>query len=56
MNAKISVTCYKSKTLRNGESPLMVKITKDGKRSLKTLGISLKWKIQSELTPRAMFH
>ncbi|MBR6046853.1 MAG: site-specific integrase [Bacteroidaceae bacterium] len=42
MNAKISVTCYKSKTLRNGESPLMVKITKDGKRSLKTLGISLK--------------
>ena len=41
MNAKISVTCYKSKILSNGEAPLMVKITKDGKRSLKTLGISL---------------
>ena len=41
MNAKISVTCYKSKILSNGEAPLMVKITKNGKRSLKTLGISL---------------
>lgn len=41
MNAKISVTCYRSKILSNGEAPLMVKITKNGKRSLKTLGISL---------------
>ena len=41
MNAKISVTCYKSKVLSNGEAPLMVKITKNGKRSLKTLGVSL---------------
>lgn len=41
MNAKISVTCYKSKILKNGEAPLMVKITKNGKRSLKSLGISL---------------
>ena len=41
MNAKISVICYKSKILSNGEAPLMVKITKNGKRSLKTLGISL---------------
>ena len=41
MNAKISVTCYKSKILKNGEAPLMVKITKNGKRSLKTLGIAL---------------
>jgi site-specific recombinase XerD len=41
MNAKITVTCYKSKILSNGEAPLMVKITKNGKRSLKTLGISL---------------
>ena len=41
MNAKISVTCYKSKILSNGEAPLMVKITKNGKRSLKTLGVSL---------------
>ena len=41
MNAKITVTCYRSKILSNGEAPLMVKITKNGKRSLKTLGISL---------------
>ena len=41
MNAKSSVTCYKSKILSNGEAPLMVKITKNGKRSLKTLGVSL---------------
>ena len=41
MNAKISVTCYRSKILSNGEAPLMVKITKNGKRSLKSLGISL---------------
>ena len=41
MNAKISVTCYKSKILSNGEAPLMVKITKNGKRSLKSLGISI---------------
>ena len=41
MNAKITVTCYRSRILSNGESPLMVKITKNGKRSLKSLGISL---------------
>jgi site-specific recombinase XerD len=41
MNAKISVTCYRSKILSNGEAPVMVKITKNGKRSLKSLGISL---------------
>ncbi|MBR1505704.1 MAG: site-specific integrase [Prevotella sp.] len=41
MNAKISVTCYRSKILSNGEAPLMVKITKSGKRSLKTLGVSV---------------
>ena len=41
MNAKISVTCYKSKILSNGESPLMVKITKNGKRSLKSLGVAV---------------
>lgn len=41
MNAKISVTCYRSKLLSNGEAPLMVKITKNGKRSLKSLGVSV---------------
>lgn len=51
MNAKISVTCYKSKVLSNGECPLMVKITKSGKRSLKTLGVSVNpryWDFEKE--------
>ena len=29
MNASISVVCYKSKTLSNGEHPLMFRISKD---------------------------
>ena len=37
----INVICYKSKTLANGEHPLAVRITKDGKRSYKYLGISV---------------
>ena len=41
MKASISVVCYKSKTLSNGESPLMLQISKDGKRKYKSLGISL---------------
>ena len=36
--ATINVICYKSKTLANGENPLAVRITKDGKRSYKYLG------------------
>ena len=28
MNAKISVICYKSKTLSNGEHPIMIRISK----------------------------
>lgn len=28
-NAAISVVCYKSKTLSNGENPLMLRISKD---------------------------
>lgn len=39
--ATISVICYKSKTLANGEHPLALRITKDGKRSYKYLGISV---------------
>ncbi len=41
MNIKISVTCYRSRILSNGESPLLVVITKQGKRSLKSLGVSV---------------
>lgn len=41
MNASISVVCYKSKTLSNGENPLMLQISKDGKRKYQSLGISI---------------
>ena len=32
MEATVNVTCYKSKVLKNGESPLMVRICKNGKK------------------------
>lgn len=41
MNTAIEVICYKSKTLSNGESPLMLRITQQGKRIYKSLGISV---------------
>ena len=42
MNASVSVVCYKSKTLSNGESPLMLQVSKRGKRKYQSLGISIK--------------
>lgn len=39
--ATISVICYKSKTLANGEHPLVVRISKDSKKSYKYLGVSV---------------
>ena len=42
MEANVSVICFKSKVLKNGESPLMVRICKDGKRKYHSLGISVK--------------
>lgn len=41
METAITVVCYKSKTLSNGEHPLMVRVAKDGKRSMKSLGVSV---------------
>jgi site-specific recombinase XerD len=41
MNASISVVCYKSKTLSNGENPLMIQISKNGRRKYQSLGISI---------------
>ena len=41
MSVSISIICYKSKTLSNGEHPLMLRITKDKKRSMKSLGFSV---------------
>ena len=32
MNATVNVLCYKSKTLSNGEHPLMIRVCKDGKK------------------------
>jgi AraC-like DNA-binding protein len=40
-NASISVVCYKSKTLSNGENPLMLQISKEGRRKYQSLGISI---------------
>lgn len=40
-NATFSVVCYKSKTLANGEHPLMLRVCKDGKKIYRSLGISV---------------
>lgn len=41
MNACISVVYYTSKTLSNGEHPLMLRVAKDGKKKYQSLGISI---------------
>lgn len=41
MNASLSVVCYKSKRLSNGESPLMLQVPKGGKRQYQSLGVSV---------------
>ncbi|WP_294143153.1 site-specific integrase [uncultured Sanguibacteroides sp.] len=41
MEATINITCYKYKKLSNGECPLMVRISKQGKRNYHSLGISI---------------
>lgn len=41
MNASISVVCYKSKTLANGENPLLIQISKNGKRKYQSLGLAV---------------
>jgi len=41
MNGTVNVLCYRSKTLANGEHPLMVCISKDGKRKYKSIGVSV---------------
>lgn len=52
MSETIKVLCYKSKTLSNGEHPLMVCVCKDGKRKYQSLGISIKaewWDFKANL-------
>ncbi len=41
MSTLIKVICYKSKTLANGEHPLMLYVSKEGKRKQQSLGISM---------------
>ena len=41
MNNTISVICYKSKTLANGEHPLMLRIIQNRKTQYKNLNISV---------------
>jgi len=38
----VNIICYKSKTLSNGEHPLMIRVCKDGKKKYQSLGISVK--------------
>ena len=38
MSGTIKVLCYKSKTLSNGEHPLMLCVCKDNKRKYQSLG------------------
>lgn len=52
MSETIKVLCYKSKTLSNGEHPLMVCVCKGGKRKYQSLGISIKteqWDFKTNL-------
>lgn len=52
MNGTIKVLCYKSKTLSNGEHPLMLCVCKDNKRKYLSLGISVSaenWDFKSNL-------
>ncbi len=42
MSTTVNIICYKSKTLKNGEHPLMLRICKDRKTKYQSLGISIK--------------
>lgn len=56
MNVTVKVVCYKSKTLANGEHPLMIRVCKDGKKKYQSLGISVNPKYwdscKNELKPQ----
>ena len=41
MKATVNVLCYRSKTLSNGEHPLMICVCKEGKRKYISLGVSI---------------
>ena len=51
MSIKVSVICFKSKVLSNGEHPIVLRITEKKKRITKSLGISVKaqhWDFKKE--------
>ncbi len=55
MNATVNVLCYKSKTLSNGEHPLMLRICKDGKKKYQSLKLSMNpkfWDFEKEKPKR----
>ncbi|MCM1292169.1 MAG: Arm DNA-binding domain-containing protein, partial [Bacteroides sp.] len=41
MSETVKVLCYKSKTLKDGSHPLMVRVCKDGKKKYQSIGISI---------------
>ena len=41
MNATVNIICYRQKTLKNGEHPLMIRVSKGGKKKYRSLGISV---------------
>lgn len=52
MSTTVNVICYKSKILKNGESPLILRICKDGKKKYVGLGLSIrptKWDFSKNL-------
>ena len=52
MATTVTVVCYKSKVLKNNESPLMLRVTKDRKLKYVSLGISVNpehWDFKSNL-------
>jgi len=38
----VSIICYKSKIMANGEHPLMIRVCKDNKKKYRSLGVSVK--------------
>lgn len=42
MSETVNVVCYKSKTLKDGSHPLMVRVCKEGKKKYQSLGISIR--------------
>ena len=41
MSETVNVVYYKSKSLRDGSHPLMVRVCKDGKKKYQSIGISI---------------